>query len=171
MKTYLGFASALMVASASAFEWADVLNAIQAVTFMYGAARDAYENFDIADYKPKITTRHDAREYLKTVNRRVKPLTREQRHMANQAHHNIMDRRERMGLAKVGAAAGPIVGQNYSELQSLSGQFLNLLQGMQYNTAGTDSACYDAAESLIIGFDTSSDIFAKLYIPAYWAEL
>ena len=41
---------------------------------------------------------------------------------------------------------------------------------MQYNTAGTDSKCYDAAESFIIGLDTTTDIFSKLYIPAYWAE-
>ena len=171
MKAYLGFASALMVASAQAFEWNDVLAVIQSMTSFYGVARGAYEDFDIKDYTPKMTTSHDAREYLKTVKRRVKPLTKEQRHMALQAHHSIMDRRERMGLPKVGAAAGPIVGQNYDQLTSFSGQFLNLLQGMQYTTAGNDSKCYDASESFIIGLDTSSDIFAKLYIPAYWSEL
>ena len=171
MKTYLGFASALMVASTQAFEWNDVLNAIQTFTLMYGTARDAYESFDINDYKPQFHSRHDVRNYLKTIDRRVKPLTKEQRHMAVQAHHSIMDRRERMGLPKVGAAAGPVVGQNYAALDSFYGNLLNMLSGMQYNTAGSDSACYDAAESLIIGLDTSSDVFAKLYIPAYWSEL
>ena len=81
-----------------------------------------------------------------------------------------MARRERMGLPKVGAAAGPKVGQAYENLSSVSGNFLNALQGMQYNSAGNDSKCYDAAESFIIGLDTGSDILAKIYIPAYWAE-
>ena len=91
--------------------------------------------------------------------------------MANMAHHNIMDRRKRMGLPLVGAAAGPKVGQSYENLSSLSGNFLNLLTGMQYNSGASDSKCFDSAESIIIGFNTFSDIASKLYIPAYWAEL
>jgi hypothetical protein len=46
---------------------------------------------------------------------------------------------------------------------------LNILAGMTYN-GGSDSKCYNAAESFIISLDTGSDIFKKLYIPAYWAE-
>lgn len=40
---------------------------------------------------------------------------------------------------------------------------------MQYNK-NDQSKCYDAAESFIIGMDTSTDILAKIYIPAYVAE-
>ena len=47
MKAYLGFASALMVASAQAFEWNDLLAVIQSMTSFYGVARGAYEDFDI----------------------------------------------------------------------------------------------------------------------------
>ena len=46
---------------------------------------------------------------------------------------------------------------------------LNILSGMTYNDSN-DSSCYNAAESFIISLDTGSDIFAKMYIPAYWAE-
>ena len=79
-----------------------------------------------------------------------------------------MAQRERLGLAMVGQ--GPNVEQSYAELNSKSGFMLNLLTGMAYNGDATNSRCYGAAESFIISLDTSTDIFKKLYKPAYWAE-
>lgn len=138
--TYL--AAALVASTTAAFEFEDMLRVFQ----MFGSAYETAMNIDMADYTPTITTRHDARRTIEQFkDRRVKPLTKEQRHMATQAHHSIMNRRSRMGLPLVGAAAGPIVGQSYENLSSISGNFLNLLQGMQYNSAGNDSKCYDAA--------------------------
>ena len=166
--TYI--AAVFVAAQAAAFEWKDVMTAVQMMGGAFKAAREYQQNFNMHDIK--LTTRHDSRRTIeKFAHRRVKPLTKEQRHLAVQAHHNIMDRRQRMGLPLVGAAAGPKVGQSYENLSSFSGNFLNLLTGMQYNSGATDSRCFDSAESIIIGFNTFSDIAAKLYIPAYWAEL
>ena len=47
---------------------------------------------------------------------------------------------------------------------------LNVLQGMSYSGQG-NSKCYDAAESIIIGYDTANDLFKKFYIPAIWSEM
>lgn len=41
---------------------------------------------------------------------------------------------------------------------------------MAYNGDATNSKCYLAAEDMIISLDTSTDVFKKLWIPAYLAE-
>lgn len=79
-----------------------------------------------------------------------------------------MAQRERLGMAMVGQ--GPNVEQSYAELNSTSGFVLNLLTGMAYNGDATNSNCYSAAESFVISLDTSTDIFKKMYKPAYLAE-
>ena len=99
----------------------------------------------------------------------MKPLTEAQRHAYYDAHHSLMARRARLGLPRVGYANSPEVGQAYDQLNSASGFFLNFLKGMSYSK-GSDSKCYTAAESFIIGLDTTSDIWRKIYISAYWAE-
>jgi len=122
---------------------------------------------------PEITTRHDSKEYLQGVTRRMTPLTKQQRHQAISAHHNIMERRDRLGMPKIKLGhqvGGPVVGQNYKNLASFSGWILSLVGGLQYNQNGGTSSCYDAFESAVIGLDTTTDIFAKLYIPAFWSE-
>lgn len=167
MRTYLGTAS-LLVASAHAFEWTDVLSAMQ--TFNLAEATNSVKDFDIHQYVPKVTTRADANKWIEEKGRHIAPLSKEHRREAINAHHRTMNRRERLGLPKMGAGAGPIVGQNFLMVNSFSGYFLNVLQGMQYNTSGTNSKCYDAFESSVIALDTTSDILAKMYIPAYWAE-
>jgi hypothetical protein len=60
------------------------------------------------------TTRADTRAIIEANPNRVKPLTKNQRRMYNNAHHNLMAQRARLGLGKVGLAAGPSVGQNYA---------------------------------------------------------
>ena len=81
-----------------------------------------------------------------------------------------MQTRERLGLGKVGLAAGPTVEQQFDALSSFSGFVLALLGGMTYNGEG-DSECYQTAESFIIALDTSTDVLKKIYIPAYLPEL
>jgi len=100
----------------------------------------------------------------------MKPLTEAQRHLYYDAHHNLMARRARLGLARVGYANSPEVGQDYSQLNSASGFVLNFLRGMSYSK-GSDSKCFSAAESFIVSLDTLTDIWKKIYITAYWAEL
>ena len=85
------------------------------------------------------------------------------------AHHSIMARRARLGLPQVGYAS-PLVGQDYTALNSLSGLYLNILTGMSYSGTG-DSKCFDATESVIIALDTASDLFKKFFIPAIWSEM
>lgn len=69
-------------------------------------------------------------------------------------------------MAAVGT--GPVVGQDYAQLNSSAGMILNVAQGLAYNPQ--NNTCYGALESFIIASDTSSDIMKKLYIPAFWAE-
>ena len=87
---------------------------------------------------------------------------------ATESHHRLMARREMMGLARVGEG-DPNVGQNYAALNNASGFTLNLLQGMAYGETSSN-ACYNVVEDFIVSLDTVSDIFRKLYIPAWWAE-
>ena len=94
--------------------------------------------------------------------------TKVDEHRFKEAHHNIQATRKRLGMAQVGMG-GPQVRQNYAQLQSGAGFLLNMLSGMTYNE-GSESRCYDAAESFIIAVDTGSDILRKIYIPAFWAE-
>ena len=79
-----------------------------------------------------------------------------------------MERRDRYGMAKVGVAT-PNVGQEFDELNSVSGFMLNVLKGMSY-TKSEDSKCYNAFEDLVIGVDTTQDLLKKIYIPAYLAQ-
>ena len=117
----------------------------------------------------RMTTRADANKKIKEKGRRMKPLSTDQRHRYYDAHHNLMARRARLGMARVGYANSPEVGQAYDQLNSASGFFLNFLKGMSYSK-GSDSKCFNAAESFIIAMDTASDILRKIYISAYWAE-
>ena len=105
----------------------------------------------------------------KHADRKVPELSRQHRIKAINAHHSLMARRERLGLAKVGMAT-PVVDQEYAELNSVSGFLLNVLQGMSYNQGG-NSKCYNASEDIIIAMDTSTDLLKKVYIPAIWAEI
>lgn len=105
----------------------------------------------------------------KHSDRYVPELSREHRIKAIDAHHSLMARRERLGLAKVGMAT-PEVEQEYAALNSVSGFLLNVLQGMSYQQGG-NSKCYDASEDVIIALDTSTDLIKKFYIPAIWAEI
>jgi len=112
-----------------------------------------------------FTGRHDAKKTIAKYGRRIKPLTPEQRIRYEEAHHSIMARRMRLGLA-----SSPVVRQDTSQLNTFSGFFMNVLKGMAYN-AGNRSRCIDAAESFFIGLDTGTDALKKMYIPAYWAEI
>jgi len=164
----LAIAATLFAVQATAFEWDDVLQSLQ--RFEFSKAADTLASADWSEYMPKVTTRADAHEWLAQFkDRRIQPLSKEHRRAAVQAHHNLMARRERLGLGRVGAGAGPRVGQDYANLSSMSGFTLNLLKGMEYGRSG-ESKCYDAAESMIVGLDTTTDILAKLYIPAYFSE-
>ena len=117
-------AAAMMAAQTAAFEWSDVFDAFK----MMAAAYSASQGFDIADYMPEITNAHHARDYIhEHGHRQIKKLTRQQRHLAEEAHHNTMARRDRLGLPKVGLAGGPRAKQSYEELASFSGTFLNML--------------------------------------------
>lgn len=41
---------------------------------------------------------------------------------------------------------------------------------MSYQKGG-NSKCYDASLDIVIAIDTFQDLFRKMYIPAYWAEM
>ena len=114
-----------------------------------------------------LTNRHHTAKTLEGNKRRVKPLTVAQRHEATDAHHKLQTRRAKLGLPSFGS--GPHVEQNYAELNSTSGFILNLLTGMSYS-GSENSKCYAAVEDFVVGLDTGSDIFKKIYIPAYAAE-
>ena len=86
-----------------------------------------------------------------------------------EAHHSMMARRARLGLPQIGYAS-PVVGQEYTALNSWSGLYLNILIGMSYSGKG-DTKCFEASESVIVALDTASDLFKKIYIPAIWSEI
>ena len=119
-----------------------------------------------------ITTREDThkmnKERVALHRHQMKPLTHQQRKGYEAAHHNMMAQRRRLGLSSNHGTA-PMVTQDYSELNSASGFFLNMLSGMSYGGTG-EGKCYDAAESWIISWDTGTDVLKKIYIPAYVAE-
>ena len=136
-----------------------------ATTFLGTDLRDS----PMWDYH--VTTRKDtnrANAERKAKHGGVRPLTHHERKRYENAHHNMMSQRRRLGLSSSHGTA-PMVGQDYAELNSASGFFLNMLSGMSYGGNG-DSKCYDAAESFIISTDTGTDVLKKLYIPAFWAE-
>lgn len=156
------FGIALMTASACAAEF----------SLMETAANNAWTAFTQTEtYQNWPTTRGDvkaniAANPLQYGQRKVAPLSVHHRTRAEQAHHNVMATRSRLGMAAVGT--GPVVGQDYAQLNSTAGMILNIAQGLAYNPQ--NNQCYYALESFIIASDTSSDIFKKLYIPAFWAE-
>jgi len=119
-----------------------------------------------------VTTRADTRAInearMAKHAHQIKPLTHQQRKTYEAAHHNMMAQRRRLGLSSSHGTA-PMVGQDYAELNSAAGFFLNMLTGLSYGGQG-EGACYDAAESWIISWDTGTDVLKKLYIPAFWAE-
>ena len=169
MKTFGMVATAAIATQANAFEWEDVKTYAAP---MLGHLVNGVFDIDVYDQPVwehiELTNRHHVRAKLRENKRRVKQLTPAQRKRTVDAHHSLMAQRERLGLPLVGA--GPNVEQSYSELNSTSGFILNMLTGMAYNGDATNSSCYSASESLIIALDTSSDIFKKIYIAAYWAE-
>ncbi len=146
------------------------------LALMFGAASAAEFNFlntftESDLYKNWPTTRGDVKANIaanpkKYGQMEIQPLSAHHRANAEQAHHNMMAQRQRLGMAAVGQ--GPVVGQDYSQLNSGAGMVLNIAQGLAYNP--NNNNCYNALESFIISLDTSSDIMKKLYIPAFWAE-
>lgn len=109
MRNQIAFAVAIMAAQATAFEWNEVIENLQ--SFEFAKAADSFSNAEWSEILPEVTTRADARKWIaEHGDRKIKPLTMEHRRAAITAHHNIMARRERLGMPKVGAAAGPRVG-------------------------------------------------------------
>ena len=134
MKSSLSVAigsSLLMGQIQAANDWEQLMSALS--TFNMSKAVEHAKNIDWSQY---ITTRHDSRATLEADKRRMPRLTREQHHNAVEAHHRIMERRDRLGMPKVSMShikGGPEVGQNYKNLASFSGWILNLVDGLQYN--------------------------------------
>ena len=151
MRSVIGVALAMVATQATAFEF-------------NGPVATFWNNL------PK--TRADVREkHAQFADRQVAPLSNHQRHKYNEAHHSMMAQRARLGMGKVGVAAGPTVEQQYAVLNSLGGAVLAFIGGMAYNGGDGDSKCYNAFESLIVAADTSTDILKKIYIPAYLPEI
>ena len=161
----------LLVASqqAEALDWSDVKQIVQAID--YSQIYDMIHESEIYDSVVawSKTNRHSKNRELHENKRRIPQLTTHQRNQYNESHHRLQARRARLGLAKIGAGAGPNVGQNYDQLNSASGAILNTLKGMSYGNA-TNSQCYNAFESIIVSIDTGSDVLRKIYIPAWLAE-
>jgi len=148
------------------FAFASLLVAAQA--FEMFNLTETYKQYTGADLPFHLP--HNRAEVRQAMAKRSKePLTHSQRTAYHEAHHNLIAQRQRLGLGKVGVAAGPKVEQQYAELNSWSGFVLNILGGMSYSK-GSDSKCYNAAESWIIAQDTGTDILKKIYIPAYLSE-
>ena len=163
MRTPFTLACMCIAAQTYAFDWDMVKHSL-----LSASLGENYETHPIYEFHG--SNRATARQRMaKHGDRHVPELSRQHRIKAIDAHHNLMARRERLGLAKVGMAT-PEVGQEYSELNSISGFMLNVLQGMSYQQGG-NSKCYDASEDIIIAIDTSSDLIKKFYIPAIWAEM
>ena len=71
-------------------------------------AANQYLDTDITQHPAfdfHFTTRHDAKKTIQKYGNRMKPLTAQQRMRYEDAHHSIMARRMRMGLA-----SSPVVG-------------------------------------------------------------
>ena len=163
----MGFtAGALIASQGQALDWSDVTEMAQSVD--WGQLSESTLGINVFEHDFELTNHHHVRAKTSQQKRRVKPLTASQRKRANDAHHSLMAQRARLGLPMVGT--GPNVQQNYAQLNSTSGFILNLLTGMAYNGDATNSKCYNAAEDMIISLDTSTDVFKKLWIPAYLAE-
>ena len=166
-KTFGYATSALLLAqNTQALEWSDITAAAKSVD--WGQLSMTLLGQNILENEFLYTNRHTVMEKNRQDKRRIATLNTEQRKRANDAHHSLMAQRARLGLPVVGQ--GPNVEQQYDQLNSTSGLILNVLTGMAYNGDATNSKCYSAAESAIISLDTSTDVFKKLYIPAYLAE-
>ena len=175
MKTVFALSAVMM--SVQALTWSDITDFLYQFDYrgaiMQQTGMDLHEQPFYDFHQQRFTSRQDTNKKVKSKGnkgRRMKPLTEAQRHMYYDAHHNLMAQRARLGLPRVGYANSPEVGQAYDQLNSSAGFFLNFLRGMSYSK-GSDSKCFSAAESFIIGLDTASDIMRKIYISAYWAEL
>lgn len=162
MRSVIGIAAAICVTQAAAFDWENAKAIASEQLF------EAYENSAFAQLP---MTRADVRQQKlsKFEGREIAPLSKEHRRNYQQSHHNMMGQRKRLGLAKVGVAAGPTVEQQYDALATLSGWILGFATGLTYNQDG-EGICYSAIESFIISLDTSTDILKKIYIPAYLPE-
>ena len=164
----IGFAAStlLMAQDCQALEWSDITTAAKSVDWaqlsMDLLGTNLLENEFLG------SNRHTVMQKTRQDKRRIPTLNHEQRKRANDAHHSLMAQRERLGLPVVGQ--GPNVQQQYEQLNSGFGFLLNLLTGMAYNGDATNSQCYLAAETMIISLDTSTDVFKKIWIPAYLAE-
>ena len=119
-----------------------------------------------------MTTRADTNKAVRELNAKFpkKTLTARQRTAYHEAHHSMMQQRHRLGLSKQ-----PYTGSRYTQetdfasLQSDSGFVLSVLKGMSYG-GGSNTVCYDAAESFVIAYDTGLDVWKKAYYPWFWAE-
>ena len=84
MKGLLGYAFVLVLVPSIAFEFSDVLNLLGLSFESVPQVIDSVSNMKLSDlHLPKIRSKKEAREHLKKVDRRFKPLTKEQRHAAN----------------------------------------------------------------------------------------
>ena len=152
------------------FGLACMFGAATAAEFSFlSTAMDTFKESDV--YQNWPTTRGDVKANIAANPKAygqmdIAPLSNYHRAAGEQAHHNMMAQRQRLGMAAVGT--GPVVGQDYSTLNSRAGMTLNIAQGLAYNP--NNNSCYNALESFIISLDTSSDIMKKMYIPAFWAE-
>lgn len=162
MRTTFGLACMTIAAQSYAFDWDILKHAL-----LTSSLGENYETHPIYEFHG--TNRATARKRMAENPRYVPDLSREHRIKAINARHNMMDQRERLGMARVGMAT-PEVGQEYAALNSVSGFMLNVLQGMSYQQGG-NSKCYNASEDVIIALDTTSDLVKKFYIPAIWAEM
>ena len=151
MRSVIGVAFAICATQSSAFE---------------------FENPVATWWNNLPKTRADVRDkHAAFADRKVEPLSEHQRRKYNDAHHSMMATRARLGMGKVGIGAGPTVEQQFESLNSISGSILSFAEGMTYNGESSNSKCYNAIQSLVIAYDTSTDILKKIYIPAYLPEV
>ena len=133
MRTPFALAGLVLISQqAQAMDWSDITEMV--MNFDYSAVDQFMSDNDIYDhpvYKFMKTNRHHTTERNKASQRRIQPLTTQQRIQYNDSHHRLMARREKLGLAQVGTG-NPNVGQNYDALDNTKGLILNTLKGMSY---------------------------------------
>lgn len=154
-------AAALCVASTQALTWDDLKQGLASTDFS-GIAESISNVVDSYELK----TIRDVNERVAQMPDRTLRLEKHHVHAARQAHHNIHSQRARLGLPKFG---GPVVGQDFSVLNSWAGMTLSIAKGMAIDDYGS-SRCYNALEDSIIAGDTLSDVVRKLYKPAMLPE-
>lgn len=165
MKT---FGIAIALAANAAF-----VDAFEFSSFLGGLAKASNTLFETdfnesPSFEFKVTTRYDTAKKVAERKHRMPNLTKGQRHSITNARHSLMAQRERLGLPKLGTG-NPAVGQSYAKLNGFGGGVLRVLRGMTYNK-NVESKCFNAVEDFMISFDTGTDVFRKIYIPAYWSE-